>query len=295
MEWQHLEYFQTVARYQHMTKAAESLSISQPALSRSIARLEEDLGVPLFDRQGRAIKLNRYGHLFLIRVNRIIKELNEGKQEIQELLDPEGGEVSLGFLHTLGTHLVPDLIGSFRNHYPKVTFQLTQNGSQSLVEQLQKGEIDICFITPTEINHPIHWSKFWSEELFATVPVGHPLSIRKSISLEDIANESWIFLKKGYGLRNITDKLFQEVGIDPKIIFEGEEVGTIAGLVSVGLGVSLLPLLMDSYQDQLKQIPVHLPTCQRMIGVAWNEDRYLSPTGKQFLQFVMESFKDRER
>lgn len=291
MEWQHLEYFQTVARLQHMTRAAESLSISQPALSRSIARLEEELGVPLFERQGRAIKLNRFGYLFLNRVNRIIKELDEGKQEILELLDPEGGEVSLGFLHTLGTQLIPDLIGSFRSLYPKVTFQLAQNSSQSLLEKLEMGEFDLCFISPTEINAPIQWFKLWSEELFVTVPLNHELSTNENTSLKELANESWIFLKKGYGLRTITEKLFQEVEVEPKIIFEGEEVGTIAGLVSAGLGISLLPDLGNSYRDKVLQLPVHFPTCERMIGVAWNEEKYISPTGKLFLQFVMKTFE----
>ena len=86
MEWQRLEYFQTLARVQHMTQAAEMLSISQPALSRSIAGLERDIGIPLFDRQGRSIILNRYGIMFLERVNRILKEMNDGLNEIQQLL-----------------------------------------------------------------------------------------------------------------------------------------------------------------------------------------------------------------
>ena len=114
MEWQQLEYFQMLAKIQHMTKAAEQLSISQPALSRSIARLEDELGVPLFERQGRSIRLNRYGELFVKRVHNIMREYQAGLQEIQQIVDPNHGEVSLGFLHTLGTNVVPDLIRHFR-------------------------------------------------------------------------------------------------------------------------------------------------------------------------------------
>lgn len=97
MEWEQLEYFQTLAQMQHVTKAAKSLSITQPALSRSIARLENHLGVPLFDRHGRSITLNQYGHIFLRRVQAMMKEYTEGKEEIQALLKPDQGEVSLGF------------------------------------------------------------------------------------------------------------------------------------------------------------------------------------------------------
>ena len=120
MEWEQLEYFQTLARIQHVTKAAETLSITQPALSRSIVRLENHLGVPLFDRQGRSIKLNKYGEIFLKTVDSMIREYTEGKEEIQSLLKPDQGEVSLGFLHTLGTTIVPNLIGTFKDNYPTV-------------------------------------------------------------------------------------------------------------------------------------------------------------------------------
>ena len=100
MEWQQLEYFVTVAKLEHMTRAAEALAISQPALSRSISKLEEELGVPLFDRQGRSIMLNRYGELFLYRVQRMRKEYEKAVLELQELNNPELGDVSLGFTYT---------------------------------------------------------------------------------------------------------------------------------------------------------------------------------------------------
>ena len=101
MEWQQLKYFQTVANLQHISKAAKVLSITQPALSRAILRLEKELGVPLFERQNRTIVLSQYGRLFLNHVNKMILEFEEGKQEIQDLLDPEHGTVSIVFLHSL--------------------------------------------------------------------------------------------------------------------------------------------------------------------------------------------------
>ncbi|HJV46661.1 MAG TPA: LysR family transcriptional regulator [Bacillota bacterium] len=290
MEWQQLEYFQTLARLQHVTQAAESLSLSQPALSRSIARLEEELGVPLFNRQGRTIVLNRYGQLFLKRVNRMLIEFNMGKQELNDLVHPEYGEVALGFLHTMGTSLIPDLIGTFRVHSPMTRFQLTQNHSYSLLEHLNAGELDLCLIAePTETKIPIQWIPLWSEELFAILPPEHPLASAESIMLEEIANESFIFLKKGYALRDTTDRLFQQVGIHPKITFEGEEVATAAGLVAAGLGVSLLP---DVGLDKSKIAYIHVrhPKCQRVIGMALVKERFLSPAAMRFKQFVMSHF-----
>ncbi len=290
MEWQQLEYFQTLARMQHVTRAAESLSLSQPALSRSIARLEEELGVPLFDRQRRTIMLNRYGQLFLKRVNRILMEFNDGKQELHDLVHPERGEVALGFLHTLGTNLIPDLIGAFRDQFPMISFQLIQNHSYSLLENLNSGKLDICLVAePTETKKPVQWTPLWSEEVFITLPLEHPLAGAESIMLDEIADESFIFLKKGYALRDTTDRLFQLIGISPKITFEGEEIATVAGLVAAGLGVSLLPNTgLD--KSKIVQIRVRQPKCQRVLGMGLIEGRYMSPAALRFKQFVMGYF-----
>lgn len=293
MEWQQLEYFQVVANLQHMTRAAEALSISQPALSRSISRLEEELGVHLFERQGRTIGLNRYGRLFLQRVNRILKEYQEGRQEILNLVNPEFGEVSLGFLHTFGSQIIPDLVVSFRSLYPDVRFQLNENKTQLLLDQLESGEIDLCMASPLESRLQIQWVDLRSEELFVFVPKNHPLASRKEILLEEIANESLISFKKGYGLRAIVDHLLEEAGISPTITFEGEEVHTIAGLVASELGVALMPSFIGMDQSRLTLLPVQWPKCSRTIGIAHLEGRYLSPAAALFRQFVIDYFKER--
>ncbi|WP_248930714.1 LysR family transcriptional regulator [Paenibacillus hamazuiensis] len=286
MEWQQLEYFQTLAQMQHVTRAAEHLCLSQPALSRSIARLEEELGVPLFDRQGRTIVLNRYGRLFLKRVNRMLMEFHMGKQELHDLVHPEYGEIAFGFLHTLGTGVIPDLLSAFRRQFPTIGFQLTQNHSYSLLEQLNAGELDICLMAqPTESKYPVQWIPLWSEEIFATFPREHPLANAESIGLDEIADEPFIFLKKGYALRSTTDQLFGQYGISPRITFEGEEVATVAGFVAAGLGVSLLP---DVGLDKSKIAPVRIkaPKCERVIGIAAIEGRYMPPAAVRFKEFV---------
>ncbi|MBP1157216.1 MULTISPECIES: LysR family transcriptional regulator [unclassified Paenibacillus] len=293
MEWQQLEYFQTVARMEHMTRAAQFLSVSQSALSRSISRMEEELGVPLFDRVGRSIKLNRYGELFLKRVHRIMKEHEEGKLEIQNMLDEEAGEVMLGFLHTLGSQLIPDLIVTFRANSPNIRFQLNQSNTVFLLQQLIQGSIDLCLLSSLdEVNLSVEWKQLWSEELFVFVPAHHPLANRESIVLAEIADEPMISFKKGYGLRNVIDRLCMEAGFTPKIAFEGEEVPTVAGLVAAGLGVALIPDVSGLTAQKLVKLKVSSPECYRIIGVAWMKDRYLSPPTVRFLQFVMNYFEN---
>ncbi|WP_456270711.1 LysR family transcriptional regulator [Bacillus sp. JZ39] len=292
MEWEQLEYFQTLARMQHVTKAAKSLSITQPALSRSIARLENHLGVPLFDRQGRSISLNQYGHIFLRRVQAMMKEYTKGKEEIQALLKPDQGIVSLGFLHTLGTTLVPDLIGSFQQEYPNIAFQLKQNHSYWLLERLKSGDLDLCLLASIKPEDPIQWIKLWSEELFVFVPNDHPLASRESITLNEIAGERFILLKKGYALRMTVDELFEKANIQPNIMFEGEEAATAAGFVAAGLGISILPDLKGLDQSKITKIRVSWPECQRVIGIAWIKGRFLSPVAETFKQYVISHFSE---
>lgn len=292
MEWQQLEYFQTTAQFEHITRAAEALSISQPALSRSIARLEQELGVALFERTGRAIVLNRYGKLFLLRVNRIMKEHQEAIREIVELTSPQHGEVSLGFLHTLGPQLVPELIREFRAEYPHIQFQLHQSNTQTLLDRMMSGDIDLCLTSLRERDTPqqIRWAFLRSEELFLAVPAGHPLEGRETVQLNEVANEPIVTFKMGYGLRKITDEVFQQAGIEPKLTFEGEEVHTIAGLVASGLGVAIIPDFQGIDRSQVSLLPVEWPRCRRNIGMAWAEGHYLSPAAELFQQFILRQF-----
>ncbi|MEC1540376.1 LysR family transcriptional regulator [Bacillus subtilis] len=290
MEWEQLEYFQTLARIQHVTKAAETLSITQPALSRSIVRLENHLGVPLFDRQGRSIKLNKYGEIFLKRVDSMIREYTEGKEEIQSLLKPDQGEVSLGFLHTLGTTIVPNLIGAFKNQYPNVHFQLNQSHSNQLLDKLKSGELDLCLLASFPVESNIMWKPLWKEELFLFLPKNHVLATREDITLNEIANEPFVLMKEGFALRVTIDHIFEQVNITPNIVFEGEEAATIAGFVAAGLGVSILPDFKGLDQTNIAKVRISWPRFERVVGISWIEGKYLPPVTENFKQYIINQF-----
>ena len=279
-----------LAKIQHMTKAAEKLSISQPALSRSIARLEDELGVPLFERQGRSIHLNRYGELFEHRVERILNEYQLGLKELQQLVDPNHGEISLGFLHTLGTNIVPDLIRLFRTKHPDIHFSLKQNYTHLQLKHLLSGDLDLCLMAKMDVPKPINWTELWRDELFAIVPSDHPLSKRSSITIHELANESFILMKPGYALRLQADHLFEQAKFQPHITFEGDEVSTVAGFVIAGLGVSILPDGLEINQKGISKLHITGMNAERIIGMAWSEGRYLSPAAKAFQQFIFDYF-----
>jgi DNA-binding transcriptional LysR family regulator len=297
MELQQLKYFQTVARLQHFTRAAEELYISQPSLSRSIARLEEELGAPLFDREGRQVRLNRLGQTFLKRVERVFNELEVGQRELQDLIGPEKGLVAVAFLHTVGVRLLPLLLSAFRAEHPNISFRLFQNSAGVMLNQLEEGEIDLCISSPLYDKPGLGWAHLMTEEIFLAVPAGHRLAHRKSVKLWEAADEYFISLKPGYALRNIADGLCRQSGFEPKVAFEGEEITTARGLVAAGLGVSLVPGL--AWQGVTDPLPVRLhieePVAQRTISLAWVENRYLSAAARLFRDFVIEHFAELER
>ena len=291
MEWHQLEYFKAVAQMQHVTHAAQRLSISQPALSRSIAKLEEELGFPLFDRCGKNIVLNRYGLIFLQHVERAMQEITVGKQLIQDLLHPDHGSVSLSFLHSLGSNLVPGLLSKFLSNNPDIQFKLYQNATKFLLDQLDAGEIDLCLCSPVATREKIQWEPLFTEELFVIVPTEHRLAKRSSIELNEIKDEPVVTFKQDYGLRILADQFFKEAGLSPFITFEGEEIITVAGLVEAKLGVALIPHVVGLAKTNIVFLPISKPKCQRTIGMAWTKERYLSPAAQKFKNFVIHSFR----
>lgn len=292
MEIQQLEYFKVVAETEHMTHAAELLNISQPALSKSISNIEQEIGVPLFDRQGRSIALNRYGKLFLESVNFILEEYNKAKQEINGLVRPGYGEVALGFIHTLGMEVVPELMAHIPKKYPNMKFSLTQASSLNLLALLEEGGIDLCLSQRIESKTvKIEWVELWKEELFVIVPENHRFASRNHICLREIKDEPFVAIKKGNKLRKIVDELLQEVNVTTNITFEGEDPHTVAGFVSAGHGVSLIPAIKGLNEYNVKKISVNEPICERKIGVSWVAGRYMSPAATQFKNYLVEYFK----
>lgn len=290
MEWQQLEYFQVVARLEHFTRAAEQLSLSQPALSRAITRLEAELGVPLFERHGRRMRLTRYGRAFLAHVERAIQAVETGRRELADMAGPERGVVALAFLKTLGARVLPGALGAFRERYPEVRFQLSQSHSSALLDMLTSGEVDLCLFSLPEERPGMLWQPVLTEEIYVVVAPNHRLAGRETVRLADLAEEPMILLKPGYGMRRIIDGLFRQVGITPRIAFEGEDAATIAGLASAGLGVGFIPALAATARSGARYLRVSEPRCERIVALAWMEGRYLSAAAALFRDFMLAYF-----
>lgn len=146
MELSQLKYFEIVAKHEHITRAAEELHIAQPSLSKAISRLEAELGVELFDRQGRNIKLNSFGRVFLKRVSKIFLELENGRQELADMSGLEQGRISLAWTSTL---LLPRVLEGFLSIYPNVSFKQIVATTLEMKSQMEEGILDICISSPS--------------------------------------------------------------------------------------------------------------------------------------------------
>jgi DNA-binding transcriptional LysR family regulator len=288
-----LKYFLTVARLEHMTRAAEELGIAQPALSQTIARLEQELGVPLFDRVGRNIHLNHFGRAYVQRVERIFEALEQGQHELNDLADGRQGQVA--FALGAATHLLPDLLSAFRKDHPGVHFLLSQhqvNTVTSLVQQLTRGACDLCISSPPLQQLGITSAPLLTEEILLAFPSTHPLARRSQIRLQEVAQEAFISLTSGQSLRQLTDSFCQQAGFRPRIVFESDEPSTIRGLIRAEQGIAFVPAISwrGSVGPAIMHVTVSEPKCQRTIGLSWLTDRHLSMAAQHFRQFVIEYF-----
>lgn len=279
-----VHWFLTVAEHGHVTRAAAELRISQPGLSRAIARLERELGTALFDREGRNVRLSRYGEVFVEYARRLVAEDEAARRALAQAADPDQGEVRLGFLHTQGASLVPDLIRRYRRRHPRVTFRLLQDSSERMQAAVRSGDADLAIVSPRPEDPAFSWRPLVVERLLLAVPAGHRLARRARVRLADAADEPFIAMRPGYGLRAITDELARQAGLRPAIAFEGEEISTVCGLVRAGLGVAIVP--PPPQGEGLRHLPISDPAASRTVGLTWLTGRTRTPAVESFLTFA---------
>lgn len=281
-----LVHFAAVARSEHVTRAAEELGVPQPTLSRSMARLEAELGVPLLVRSGRGVRLTRQGRALLAAVEPVLDRLDEACEEIQGEVSATRGKVAFGFLHTMGAEAVPGLLRAFRADHPGIRFSLVQDSAASMLARMRAGELDLCLTSPLPDDPDLAVRALDEQRLYLVVPADHRLAGRRRVRLAEAAGEEFVCMEPGYGLRRIADALCAEAGFAPRVAFEGEEAETLRGLVAAGLGVALLPA-PEAVRPGTVQLAVTEPRAYRTIGLAWPRERPETAPVKLFREFVV--------
>ncbi|MNI45089.1 HTH-type transcriptional regulator GltC [compost metagenome] len=288
MELLQLKYFQTVARYEHVTRAAEELRIPQPALSKTISLLEKELGVLLFDRRGKYIYLNQYGKAFLRKVEQALAAIEDGKNELHELSGKSSGNVKLAVL--AASNLLPELLSSFRKEYPLISFNLIQHFPGSIT----KPDFDLCISSSSFKLQGTTSIPILTEEIFLAVPMEHPLAKFESIHLHQVANDDFISLRTGQSLREITDQFCKQAGFVPRVIFESDDPSTVRGLIRAGQGIAFIPAITwgGSEGTSMKLLHIDEPDCQRTLSISYSEERFLPQAAQVFRQFVIDYFAE---
>jgi DNA-binding transcriptional LysR family regulator len=269
-----LEELVAVARHQHVTRAAQQLGIPQPTLSRALARLADELGVPLLRREGRGVRLTRQGELLAGHAERALDELLSGLRAVRADADPDTGAVVLGFLHSLGPTVVPALLRSFRRTRPGVTVRLVQDGADELLAGTATGRIDLCVTSAQPPLPPrLRLRPLAEQALTLLVPADHSLATRPSVQLADARDEPLITMVPGYGLRTLTDALLRTAGLPVRYTYESQDLTTATGLVAAGLGLALIP--EGNGVPGTVELPLREPHATRTLVLAWSRERPL--------------------
>lgn len=287
MELLQLKYFLTVARCEHVTEAAGKLHVTQSSLSKTIQRLEDDLGVPLFDRIGRKLRLNDFGRTFLQRTEKALFELEQGKREIADLSNKDQGILQLA-VTTAST--LPGILREFRKNQPDIQFHVQMVSLENMSRLLYRGEVDFGLSSPPMQGDDIECQILYDDPIVVAVPMGHRYAERSSIQLAELKDESFVGVKQGYGVRDMVDSTCQSAGFVPKYVYEGDEPARLTALVEAEIGLAFIPSTARNPHERIRYLQVEEHRLVREIALLSHKNRYISKAALEFRSVVMEYF-----
>ncbi|WP_254848155.1 LysR family transcriptional regulator [Mycobacterium avium] len=262
---------------------AEQLHVAQPTLTRMLARLEQRLGVALFDRHGRRLSLNTYGRIFYEHARRAQLELDSARRAIADLADPAVGEIRLAYLSSFGSTVVPRLIARFKESSPRVTFTLEEGAAESIADRVRSGGVDIGVVSPRPVERTLAWRSLFRQRLGVAVPDGHRFARGAAVSMADLADEPFVTMHPGFGMRRLLDELCAAAQFRPRVALQAPNLTTAASLVAAGLGISLVPIDGSSYPSGVSVKPLADADAYRDVGMIWDSGRPLPRSARDFI------------
>ena len=284
-----LQYFQTLAHVLHYTQAAAELHIAQPSLSYSIKELEKELGVKLFEKDSRHIKLTIYGEQFLPYAERILSMLDEGVNVLHQMAGSAQQIIRLGYFHSISASLIPsimlDIYGQDQNQ--NIRFQFAEAASFDLFQMLKKGELDFSFCLHQD--EELESVVVMRQPLYLAVPEHHPLAKRESVTFQDFAREPVVMLDKPSNLRTQLDRVYAKNGLTPNVVFEVRECNAALQYVALHFGVSGLPRVPAMENERVVVLPIsdEDPAFIRTVYFSWMKGRPLSPAAKRVRDHII--------
>ncbi len=286
MEMHQLRYFAKVADLGNVTRAAEACHVSQPSLSQQIAKLERELGQPLFERLGRGVRLTEAGKLFKRYSDQILSLTEDARTRVSD--EPDSGRITLAAIPTVAPYYLPGVLTRFAKECPKARVEIVEETTNNILRLLAEGDVDLAIVAlPLQAEH-VHTRTLFTEELVAVLPSRHPLAAKAKVSLKDLVLEPFVVLNEAHCLTGNTMSFCARHSASPLVTAKSHQLLTVLELVRLGQGVSLVPAMaVPKGRDEgrvYRSLAGDKPT--RTIALAWNRMRYQTQLFKRFVEFV---------
>lgn len=290
MELAQLRYFLKIVEHKNFTRAAKACQVSQPALSQQMAKLEKEFGMPLFERQGRKIRLTETGRTLRTNAEKILHLVEDTYRQIQD--NGKSGQVSISTVPTVGPFLTTKLIHNLKRQFPEAKIQLTEEIPDALVARCVKGDIDFA-ITPVQKNwkNRLIWEPIRHEEIQVVMPASHPLAKQRSLTLDQIRDEPLVLMGKKQCLTQTVEDFLNDNGISTaNTAARVEQFSTLQYMVAIGTGISFVPRMAvnPKFKNNLSYVPIAGHNLQRTIALCWSEKRFQSQLATNMIKAIRE-------
>lgn len=289
MELRQLEYFVAVAEEESFTKAAARLYVAQPGVSAQVRRLENELGEDLLDRSGRAVRLTKVGAAVLPYARAALDSVAGVRLVIDELTGLLRGSVAVGTVPSCLSFGLQAVLADFHKSYTEVEIALSEANTDSMLENLRAGRLDVAVIgLPGEAPPGISSHIIADEPIGAAASLDDPLAGQSSVTLEAIKDRDLISLPRGTGVRACFDEACAAAGFQPRIAFEASDPNVLAQLAIRGLGLAIVPASVGrTYKGELELITISRPLMRGRLAIAWREDGLISPAARAFIEYAV--------
>jgi len=299
MEIRQLKAFLAIAEAKTFTAGARRVNVTQAAISMQIRQLEEEVGLPLFTRTPRRVILTEAGEYLLERARKILREHDSALAEIAEVAGAEYGRLRIGTASgTFAMNQLPNILGKLRDKFPNAELSVGSGTSQTLVDKMMHGEIDMAFVSLPVDNLNISTESIFSDEIVAVAHPEHPLAKEKFISAATLAGEKLILGERGGNTRRMIDEFFQAANVKPNIIMELSRQEAVTKMVERGLGVGMAgakSVAREIRDRKLISWLIEGAEIKWELGLARLRGGHFSPIGKEFVRLCKESFTEREK
>lgn len=289
MDIRQIEYFVEVAKQLSFTKAATTLHVSQPSISKAIQNFEAELGVPLFYRSSKRLELTDAGQAVLINSMQVLEAFQNMRSELTDLMQLKKGQIRIGIPPIVGAEFFSKLISVYKEQHPYIEILLTEVGTKRIREEIETGELDIglvCSVTST--NENLETIRFLKDPLQLIVHESHRLAGQKTIAMSDLTNEAFIIYRKDFIL---FDRIIEECknhGFYPTIACETTQKDLFIEMVQAKLGIALLPQKIAEKipYNSIKRIPFEEQAIHLELGITWKKNKYSPYSVREFIQLA---------